>query len=194
VGWLSWEAWLSLATAVKIGNIANVVFVLSLIIGVISTVAIVGTTNVKEWYWDKDRKEFTERILELKADNLALETQIQPRNLDPDKRQEIGASLASFAGRQVSLRAYPVDGEARRLLAQIAQAFALANIKGEPFFPLEAGSVPLRIGIQIFQSPFDPFGKSVAEALSNAGIKDVVLYPDVQMGTSLVIWVGVKPL
>ena len=57
-----WVSWLSLKSANKVGDWANFIFVLSLIAGVLSTIAIIGTTNVKEWYWDKDRRESKERV------------------------------------------------------------------------------------------------------------------------------------
>ena len=47
---------MSLPLATSLGNAASVALILSLVVGLIATLAIVLTTNVKEFHWDKDRE------------------------------------------------------------------------------------------------------------------------------------------
>lgn len=68
--------WPSLSTASRIADIANVGLIVSLIIGLISTVLIAWMSNVKEAYWERDRQESAERIafLTKQSDELRKET------------------------------------------------------------------------------------------------------------------------
>jgi hypothetical protein len=54
--------WPSLAAAERIADLANIFFIGSLVVGVVSTVTIVWMTGVKEQYWDEDRGAAAERI------------------------------------------------------------------------------------------------------------------------------------
>ena len=54
--------WPSLATANHIADLANIFFIGSLVVGVISTVMIVWMANVKEGHWERARQDSEERI------------------------------------------------------------------------------------------------------------------------------------
>ena len=57
--------WPSLPVANQVADIANFLFIGSLVVGVVSTVTIVWMNGVKEAYWEKDRGESAERIASL---------------------------------------------------------------------------------------------------------------------------------
>ncbi len=56
--------WPSLETASRIADWANIFFIGSLVVGVISTILIVWMANVKEEHWAAQRGESNERIAE----------------------------------------------------------------------------------------------------------------------------------
>jgi hypothetical protein len=62
----------SLETASRVANIANGFFILSLVVGVISTVLIVWTSGVKEAYWDESRRLSDETIATLNKETIRL--------------------------------------------------------------------------------------------------------------------------
>jgi hypothetical protein len=64
--------WPSLETASRVSDISNFFFIGSLAVGVISTILIVWMANVKEGYWEKDRRESTERIAQLNNETARL--------------------------------------------------------------------------------------------------------------------------
>ena len=68
--------WPSLVAANKIADWANVFFIGSLVVGVVSTVLIVWMSGVKEAYWEKDRTESAEHIaaLGVQGDQLRKDT------------------------------------------------------------------------------------------------------------------------
>lgn len=94
--------WPSLPTANLIADVANWLFIGSLVIGVVSTILIVWMAGVKESYWENDRTESAERIASLvvqgdqlrketaeatartKEAELALAELSSPRMIDPD--------------------------------------------------------------------------------------------------------------
>jgi len=57
--------WPSLSAANQIADWANIFLIISLVTGVVSTVAIVWTSGIKERYWDDDRRASAERIATL---------------------------------------------------------------------------------------------------------------------------------
>jgi hypothetical protein len=67
---------MSLARATWLSDIANIVLIGSLVCGVVSTYLIVRTASVKEEYWDRDRRDSSERIATLttRADELRRDT------------------------------------------------------------------------------------------------------------------------
>ena len=68
--------WPSLPVANHIADMANVFFIGSLVVGVVSTILIVWMSGVKETYWEKDRTESAERVagLMLQGDQLRKDT------------------------------------------------------------------------------------------------------------------------
>jgi hypothetical protein len=64
----------------------------------------------------------------LRAANLALEKQIQPRRLTRAQQVAIGTALESFAGKRVRVESYFLDSESAILGKQIVYALALAGI------------------------------------------------------------------
>jgi hypothetical protein len=57
--------WPSLPVANQIADWANIFLIGSLVVGVVSTVAIVAMSGVKEQYWEEDRRGSAERIAAL---------------------------------------------------------------------------------------------------------------------------------
>jgi hypothetical protein len=64
--------WPSLETASRIADWANVSFIASLVIGVVSTILIVWMANVKETHWDSERMASAERIAQLNNETARL--------------------------------------------------------------------------------------------------------------------------
>jgi hypothetical protein len=54
-----------LPVANHVADIANIFFIGSLVVGVVSTVLIVWMSGLKEAYWEKDRTESAERVASL---------------------------------------------------------------------------------------------------------------------------------
>lgn len=88
--------WPSLSVANSVADWANIFFIGSLMVGVVSTILIVWMANVKEGYWERARQESDERIAKLVTDgNVARKETAQaklelqqirfPRRLDSDK-------------------------------------------------------------------------------------------------------------
>ena len=64
--------WPSLETASHIADVANVFFIASLVVGLVSTFLIVWMANVKETHWDIDRRASSERIAQLNNETARL--------------------------------------------------------------------------------------------------------------------------
>jgi hypothetical protein len=117
--------WPSLAAAERIADLANIFFIGSLIVGVVSTVTIVWMTGVKEAHWEKDRQESAERIATLttqgdqlrkdtavanehaaEANSRAIEAQLElekfkkPRSISVEQRNRIAGEMKKFEGQQ----------------------------------------------------------------------------------------------
>lgn len=128
--------WPSLDVASRAADTANILFICSLVVGVVSTVAIVWMANVKEAHWDLLRKESGEKVavLELetanakteavkateateilRAKNLDLEATISPRILEQNLTAQ---ALKLFAGMSFFV-ASPTDFEPKRTAGQI---------------------------------------------------------------------------
>jgi hypothetical protein len=109
---------LSLETANKIGDIANILLIGSLAVGVASTIAIVWMSSIKEANWDSDRRVSAEKIAALTTQGdelrkqtadaqartaearLALERLKTPRTLRPERQHFVTAATAAFAGQR----------------------------------------------------------------------------------------------
>jgi hypothetical protein len=124
---------MSLATASLVGGIANLVLLISLIGGVVSTFVIVKTGDVKEEHWAEDRRLSNERIAglnndtaRLTAENLALQTVLLPRHvgligLNEEPRAKIWfAGFERWAGTKILIQVVPGDPEAQNLANEIA--------------------------------------------------------------------------
>ena len=86
----------SLEAANQIGWWSNFFLICSLVVGVLSTIGIVVTTNIKEGYWDDDRRQSAKHIEQLRKDTaeanaralksqVALEKYKAPRSLSPNQ-------------------------------------------------------------------------------------------------------------
>jgi hypothetical protein len=141
-----WVSWFSLESATHVADWANVIFIGSLVAGVLSTIAIVGTSNVKEWYWDKDRRESNERIAESVARQkeaelklAELRRQVAARHLNA---QEFAKSLDGMPRMPVEIMFPRDDGEAFQLALEIRDGLKLAKWDaGEPA-PIPLPDIP----------------------------------------------------
>ena len=60
--------WPPLTVATRVFDVSSVIFVLSLVIGLIATISIVWMGNVKEHHWDEQRQQSQEKIAGLEAE------------------------------------------------------------------------------------------------------------------------------
>ena len=129
--------WPSLPVANHIADIANLFFIGSLVVGVVSTVTIVWMTGVKEAYWEEDRRGSAERIAALTTDT----AQANARAADANARAlQAQAELARFK----APRSLP-DSDKSRLIAlwsEFAGTNAAVYILGE-------GPEPAILGLSI---------------------------------------------
>ena len=70
--------WPSLSVANHIADIGNILFIGSLVVGVVSTVLIVWMANAKEGYWERARQDSDERIARLNKGLLAYRRKPKP--------------------------------------------------------------------------------------------------------------------
>lgn len=132
---------MSLSAASLVGTIANWMLLASLIGGVLSTFVIVKTSDVKEEHWAEDRRQSNERIAglnnraaRLTADNLALQTVLQPRHVgiigmnERPKAETWFAGMEAFAGVPIVIQPTD-DNEARNLAAEITIALAFLGVR-----------------------------------------------------------------
>lgn len=122
--------WPALPLANKIADIANLFFIGSLVVGVVSSIAIVWTTGVKERYWDEDRRASAEKIAALttqgdqllkdtaEADARASEAELKlaeyrkPRApMIQQHAAELVAAIAPFKGTKFDMGHAPVGRE-----------------------------------------------------------------------------------
>ena len=108
--------WPSESTATLIFNVASLVFVGSLAVGVVATVAVIWMGNVKEEYWESDRRTSKEKIAELdtqaeqlrkdtaEANAQAAKAQLElatfraPRRIEPMQASNISSQIRRFSG------------------------------------------------------------------------------------------------
>lgn len=109
-----WTPSVSLELATRISDGANVVFLMSLIVGLFSTMLIIVMANVKESHWDRERRESNERVAELEKETaeakrltkeaeLTLERFRAPRRLIGDQRRQITEAMRQFATTRFAL-------------------------------------------------------------------------------------------
>ena len=137
--------WPSLSAANQIADWANIFFIGSLVVGVVSTVLIVWMANVKDGYWERARQDSDERIASLTAqgDQLrkdtadanarALEAQValekfkQPRLLSEQQMSAIAEKLKRFVGTKFDAAVIPGDPEAMIRLSHITATLEKAG-------------------------------------------------------------------
>jgi hypothetical protein len=143
--------WPSLDVASRIADWANWLFIGSLVVGVISTVLIAWTANVKERHWDILRQESNERIAEANAraseatqkaeqeriERLKLEAKFAPRLLNDAEMQQFSASVASLSGLTIDVVSYEGLGTDVGVLSnQLAEAMRSVGINARVFTPM----------------------------------------------------------
>jgi hypothetical protein len=202
-------------------DIAQIVFIVSLAVGVVAACLSFWAGNVKEKNFRLDlatanasAARANERAEELRKRNLELEAAIAPRLLEQGKSS---AALKPFSGIQVFIVVMP-DFEARRLAGQLAIMFDLAAWKLQR--PFESDS-DLRDGVAVqYASGADlesgrgfEFGesqKAAAEALvaqlAASGIEAKTAWVPTRMAVrgitrnanipleAIVVRVGLKPI
>lgn len=209
------------ARAVWWNDTANVVLIISLIVGVLATFVIVRTSSTKEEFLKRDLSEATTeaakategvalahertaqaevRIAEaqretekLREKNIALERAVSPRILE---QHLTGESLKSFANAEVAVISLS-DFEPRRTAGQIR--FMLRSEAGWKNF---SGALPSTVffdGVVIHCGTGTQFIRTAAEALvlvlKNNGIDARTGYPVHQLGDNgILVVVGPKPL
>lgn len=152
--------WPSLAVANRIADIANLFFIGSLVVGVVSTVTIVWMTGIKETYWDADRRESAQKIATLgketadaQADTakarLELEQFKAPRVLTSEQSEKLSAALKEYGPKRIDVFVYPgVTYDTFGYGNQIYIAFLNAGWKAK-FFSAIGGAVDVPQGIGI---------------------------------------------
>lgn len=188
---------MSLATATLVGTLANWGLVVSLVAGVISTVVIVQTADVKEEHWADDRKESSERIAKLnndaarlQADNLALQTVMVPRHiaLHDGKADALFAPMAEFTTVSFALQTVN-DPEAQNLAGEIGLALAFVGIRATHDEALTAKN-PNTSSEGVMVS--FPKGDALLEKAGNA-LADVLTRAGLGVGTMPVFRYGITP-
>jgi hypothetical protein len=155
---------MSLESASFWGTIANWSLVACLVGGVVSTFAIVKTTDVKEEHWANDRQRSKEHIARLNAetarltaDNLALQTALLPRHVGligfdgPPPAKEWFAGFQRWAGTKILIQVVVGDPEAQNVANEIAIVLSKFGWLPEFIDEKRSGiSLNLSEGIQLF--------------------------------------------
>jgi hypothetical protein len=140
--------WPSLPIANLVADVANILLIGSLAVGVVSTATIVWMTRVKESYWEADRMTSAERIAEIRteaelaragitdsnakaaaAQERAAKAELElaklkaPRHLTEEQGARLITTLKQFSGTAIFLGAPPGDVEALALTAQLSSPY-----------------------------------------------------------------------
>jgi hypothetical protein len=205
--------WPSLETASRVSDVANVVLVCSLVVGVVATALIVWMGNVKEGYWDADRQRSRERVAGLESGvadanaraaeanriaeserlaRIKIEAGLASRHLTQEQHSKLVAALLASKERLPSVGVLLLgDKEAADFGREIATVFGEANI---PVQLIGAGVMsPPPYGIQIT----DDANGTLAAAFNAAQIPSTVAtirmtLPGPRAGGPAVL-VGLKP-
>jgi hypothetical protein len=166
--------WPSLPTANHIADWANIFFIGSLVVGVVSTVLIVWMANVKEGYWELARQDSDVRLAQLNndtarltAENLALQTVLLPRHAgilgvnEEPRAKTWFAGFERWAGIKVLIQVAPGDPEAQNLANEIAMVLSMFGWKPEFIDEKRSGvSLNLSEGLSVISpashKAFDP--------------------------------------
>ncbi|MDR3468930.1 MAG: hypothetical protein P4M07_23635 [Xanthobacteraceae bacterium] len=134
-----------MSTASAVADWANIFFIGSLVVGVVSTVLIVWMSGVKEAHWEEDRRKSAEMIAALgvqgdqlrkdtaEANAKALEARLElerfkaPRLLGPGQLKRVAEKMGTFAGTRFDVAALPGDPEALNFALQIAAVLGAAG-------------------------------------------------------------------
>ncbi len=131
-------------------NVANMFFVASLVIGVISTIVIIRTGNDKEDYLRLDLAAANERSAD--AENRAAQANLKiaelttPRTLDFAAKSAITAAIGAYIGTPFTL-AVQQDPEAMSLLNDVRDVVTAAGWKQLPFPSPVVLTQPGQLGI-----------------------------------------------
>jgi hypothetical protein len=148
--------WPSLETATRALDIANLVLIGSLALGIAAAVVIVWMGNVKESHWAFERKLSQQRLAQLGSETERAARVVEaakareavkpaeaakvaepprvnlahvkaPRTLSPEQQERIAAKLRSFAGKRFDAALVVGDKEAEALLKSIESALTTAG-------------------------------------------------------------------
>jgi hypothetical protein len=143
--------WPSLPVANHVADVANILFIGSLVVGVVSTVLIVWMSGVKEAYWEKDRTEAVERIASLavqgdqlrkdtaEANARALEARLElekfkaPRTLSVEQQARISEKMKPFAGAKFDGAWSSLDAEIDFFFTSLEEALKQAGLQSVSF-------------------------------------------------------------
>ena len=173
--------WPSLDLASRIADWANWFFIGSLVVGVVSTVAIVWMANVKEAHWDILRQRSNEQIAEANARQkeaelklAQLDKKVTPRVISEEVEASIIDKLKEFSGISFAIETDATDlGFVNRVIVVLQragwkwQSYSVSPISlpfGDIAFPTDQIS---GVGVRINASRLDDFRKP-AEALAVA--------------------------
>ena len=99
--------WPSFETASLALNIANLLLIGSLVVGVIATATIYRMSGIKEEYWEQDRRKSNEKIADANARALEAQAQLEkfkaPRKLRGERHDRLVEKLKPFAGTRVDI-------------------------------------------------------------------------------------------
>jgi len=122
---------MSLATATLVGTLANWGLVISLVGGVLSTIVIVQTTDVKEEHWAHDRQHSSERLAELSVQGDKLRLGISEAN-EGAKKAEVAAATANVEAARLRLELdKEIQKRAPRFLTNEQKDALLSELKGK---------------------------------------------------------------
>lgn len=130
--------WPSLETASRIFDVANIVLIISLVLGVAATAALVWMGGVKEAYLDRDLANTNERAAlaeqktaeaQLKLEELR--AQMRPRHLSQAQQEAIAQKLKDLKGQSVTLGVKPSSNENEWLVRWLGAPFSMAGWKVE---------------------------------------------------------------
>lgn len=133
---------------------------------------------------------------QLEQSNLALEQEIQPRDLNDKEISDIVAALAPFKGQSVRVQSYVGDTEGHRLLYALAHALGAAGLKVDVgyWMPDLSPQMLFLLGVEVDAPAAD---SALATALRDALAKTRIgtrheWYP-VTWADEVTVHIGVKP-
>jgi hypothetical protein len=196
---------MSLSAASKIGDIANIVLLISLVAGVISTFVIVKTAAVKEDHWDVLRDQA--RISIAEANARALEAgqkteeekfervkieqemlkQLRPRDLSKQQIDDLVSALKGKINKKLSVHTL-TDSEARSFGFVIMHVLTKAGIEFDWIRPTAEKNVfpvpgiPTGLTLYMANGRKDPEAKQLVEmfmdAFAKAGVQIAGYMPE----------------